>query len=289
MEPVLIEIKLNRPGYDRFIGSWVCQGDLNIVVDVGPASSINGLIESLVAMNMDRVDFILLTHIHIDHAGGLSDFLNHYPMASVISHGKGVRHLIDPSKLWEGSRKTLGEIAELYGPIKPVNSERLISHKEGRIKDLTIIETPGHAPHHLSFSYQGTLFAGEAGGNCFAIKGQEYLRPATPPLFFLGECLKSVDRLLAEDDQPLCYAHYGRAESSHRSLRRSRDQLNRWEEIIKKEVSSGQRHLLERCMDRLLEKDPELRAFEMMEPNRQATERFFMANSIRGYLGFLQK
>ena len=289
MEPILIDIKLDRPGYDRFIGSWVCLGDLNIVIDVGPASSIHRLIESLEAMNMDRVDYILLTHIHIDHAGGLSDFLDHYPRASVISHGRGIRHLIDPSKLWEGSRKTLGEIAELYGPIKPVNPERIIPHTEARIKDLKIIETPGHAPHHLSFCYQGTLFAGEASGNYFIVHGQEYLRPATPPIFFLGECLKSVDRLLTEDDQPLCYAHFGRDKSSHRSLGRSRDQLNRWAAILKEEISSGPRHLQERCVDSLLEKDPELRAFETMEPDRQATERFFMANSIRGYLGFLQK
>ena len=289
MNPILIEIKQDRPGFDHFIGAWVCKGDINIIIDVGPANSVNRLIESLIAMGLDRVDFILLTHIHIDHAGGLSDFLDHFPMAKVICHSKGIRHLVEPSKLWTGSRTALGEIADFYGPIKPVQREMLIPHTDAGIDGLEIIETPGHATHHLSFIYQGNLFVGEAGGNYFIVDEKEYLRPATPPIFSLEESLKGIDLLLAAEDHPICYAHFGKAKSSHRLLHRFRNQLIQWNEIIKEEMCTGQRHIVERSIERLLEKDPNIKAFEAMEPEIRNRERFFLTNSVRGYVGFLQK
>ncbi|MDY7039082.1 MAG: MBL fold metallo-hydrolase [Thermodesulfobacteriota bacterium] len=287
MHPILIEIKQERPGFDHFIGSWVYPGELKIVVDVGPANSVNHLIASLRAMGIDRVDYILLTHIHIDHAGGLADFLDHFPSARVICHNNGIRHLFDPSRLWAGSRKALGDVAETYGPIKPVKQEKLIPHTEANIKDLEIIETPGHAPHHISFHYKGNLFAGEAGGNYFTIHDREYLRPATPPIFFFKDCLKSIEQLMALEDQTIYYAHFGSAVASKQFLKRFRDQLQRWKEIISKEIDTDSSQLITRCVDRLLEEDPELSAFEFMGPDTQERERFFIANSIRGYVGYL--
>lgn len=288
MEPILIELKQDRPGFDRFIGAWVCKGEKNLIIDVGPANSLPRLIESLMAINVERMDFVLLTHIHIDHAGALADFLQHFTMAKVICHSKGIKHLSDPSKLWAGSRKALGEIADFYGPVKPVKEEKLIPHTEAQIERLGIIETPGHAPYHLSFAYQGNLFAGEAGGVCFTIQDLKYVRPATPPKFFLEECLDSVDQLLALEDQPIYYAHFGKAESSHHMLKRFRDQLIRWAEIIKEEMADGQQRIVERCIERVLEKDPDLKAFDRMEPDAQRRERFFLGNSINGYVEYLQ-
>jgi len=285
---MLIEIKQKIPGFDHFIGSWVYRGDINLVVDVGPANSAGKLIEALMKMNMERVDYILLTHIHIDHAGGLAEFLEHFPMARVVCHDKGIRHLVDPSKLWEGSQKALGEIAEAFGPLQPVKEEKCIPHTQAHIKNLVVIETPGHAPHHLSFSYSGNLFAGEAGGNYFSVQDTDYLRPATPPRFFLKDFLESVDKLIALGDQRICYAHFGDAPNSRQMLKRFRAQVLRWKEIIQKEMSAGSSDLTMRCMDSLLEKDPDLEAFKLMDPDTQKRERFFMANSVRGYMGFLQ-
>jgi glyoxylase-like metal-dependent hydrolase (beta-lactamase superfamily II) len=285
---MLIEIKQKVPGFDEFIGSWLYRGDINLVVDVGPANSVSKLIEALIKMNVERVDYILLTHIHIDHAGGLGEFLDHFPMARAVCHDKGIRHLADPSKLWEGSRKALGELAEAWGSPKAVKEEMCIPHTQAQIEDLVVIETPGHAPHHISFSYRGNLFAGEAGGNYYSLRDIDYLRPATPPRFFLKDFLGSVDRLAALKDQHICYAHFGDAPNSRQMLRRFRAQILRWEEVIEKEMSAGSDDLLTRCMDSLLEKDPDLKAFELMDPNMQERERFFMANSVRGYMEFLQ-
>lgn len=284
----LVEIKQRIPGFDHFIGSWVYRGDINFVVDVGPANSVSELIQALLQMNMERVDYVFLTHIHIDHAGGLEEFLKHFPMARVVCHDKGIRHLADPSKLWEGSRMILGEIAEAFGSPKAVKGEMCIPHTQAHTRDLVVIETPGHAPHHLSFSYKGNLFVGEAGGNYYSIQDMDYLRPATPPRLFLNVFWGSLDKLMGLEDQHICYAHFGDAPNSHQMLKRFRAQILRWKEVIQKEISAGSKDLIMRCINTLLKEDPDLKAFELMDPDMQDRERFFMANSVRGYIGFLQ-
>jgi glyoxylase-like metal-dependent hydrolase (beta-lactamase superfamily II) len=289
MEPVLIDIKQEIPGFSRFFGCWLYQNDKSLIVDVGPANSVHHLIAALKERHVDCVDYVLITHIHIDHVGGLYDILEAFPTAKAVVHSKGVRHLMDPSRLWEGSQMVLGKMAEDYGPLKFIREERLIAHPEVNLSGLDIIETPGHASHHLAFCYGGFLFAGEAGGNFYRLGDMEYLRPATPPVFFLQDFLDSIDRLLALNDQPILYAHYGRAESSHHMLIRFHDQLLRWKEIISEEMAIGENRLVERCVERLFKEDPELQAFDRLDPESQKREIYFSSNSVRGYLGYLRK
>jgi len=289
MQPVLIGIPQDRPGFDRFIGSWLCPFDKTVVIDVGPSRSLPKLLDALTARGIHRVDYVLLTHIHMDHAGGLAEFLDHFPMARAVCHSKAISHLVDPSKLWLGSQKTLGDLAEAYGPITPVKRDRLLPHTEAQAEGIDLLETPGHAVHHLSFIVRGNLFAGEAGGIYIRGEGWEYLRPATPPVFVLKQFLESIDRLLNARDLTMCYAHFGRADSSHHMLKRERAQLLFWEKIIREEMAKGDHLLMERCMAKLLAEDPELSAFEAMSSVDQDREKFFMGNSIKGYLGFFDQ
>jgi len=286
---MLIEIKQALPGFNRFIGSWVCQDDLNILIDVGPASTADHLLQSLRSAGLDRVDYVLLTHIHLDHAGGLAGVLEKYPMAKVICHEKALRFLVEPSRLWAGSLEVLGKVAEAYGEPKPVPGANLIAHTQCPLKELKVIETPGHAIHHLSFVYNNRLFVGEAGGTFCLVNGEEYLRPATPPRFFLPVSLASIDRLLALENHRLCYGHFGAAEDSHRLLHRAREQLLGWKDIIHDEFRKGKEELINRCVDALLEKDPDLKAFRLMDQETQARERFFIGNSVKGFIGFLEE
>jgi len=288
MDDRLIEIRQDMPGFNPFFGSWICRNDLTLVIDVGPANSANRLIRSLALLDLDRVDYILITHIHIDHAGALANLLDEYPMAKAVCHKDAIKHLVNPVRLWTGSQKVLGDVADVYGPPVPVLRERLIPHTEADIKDLKIIETPGHALHHLSYSYQERLFAGEAAGNYLNLYGRKYLRPATPPRFFLDVFLESLEALMALEDQAIRYAHFGEAESSHEMLNIFRDQLLRWEAIIGESVRRGgeNAYVIRKCVDLLLEKDPNLAAFYKMDPEVQERERFFMTNGVRGFVEY---
>ena len=291
MQETFSPIRQDMPGFNPFFGSWICQGDLNIMVDAGPANTAGRLVDSMEALGLARLDYILLTHIHIDHGGALSEVLARYPEASVICHEKGIPHLVDPSRLYEGSLKVLGDLARTYGSPGPIAEERLVPHTKCRIAGLRVIETPGHAIHHLSFAYGGRLYAGEAAGNYFIVGKREYLRPATPPRFFLDIFIESVDRLLALEDQPIRYAHVESAETSHRLLGRFRDQLLFWESVIGESITRGGRKtdIIQGSVDRLLKEDPSLAAFDGMDENTQRRERTFMANSVKGFVGFFEE
>jgi len=288
MNDRLIEIKQDTPGFNGFFGSWLCQDGLSLLVDVGPANSADRLIRSLSLLRLPRIDYVLITHIHIDHAGALARILEQYPMARAVCHADAIQHLVNPDRLWKGSLKVLGDVARAYGPPGPVPVEKLIPHTELDLKDLRVIETPGHALHHLSFCYGDRLYAGEAAGNYISLDGQDYLRPATPPRFFLNVCLKSLDLLSALKDQPIRYAHFGEAASSHEMLDRFRDQLFRWAAIIDKSVRQGgsTEDMARRSVDLLLENDPDLSAFRDMDPDVQARERIFMTNGVRGFVEY---
>jgi glyoxylase-like metal-dependent hydrolase (beta-lactamase superfamily II) len=291
MNDRLIEIRQDTPGFNPFFGSWICQDDLNVIVDVGPANTADRLIRSLSLLHLARVDYILITHIHLDHAGALARILEEFPMARAICHSDAIRHLIDPEKLWAGSLKVLGDVARAYGPPRSVPREKLIPHTQADLKDLQVIETPGHALHHLSYSYRERLYAGEAAGNYLELEGRDYLRPATPPRFFLDVFLKSLDLLTALKDQPIRYAHFGKARSSHKMLSRFRDQLSHWERIIGESVryGGGTEAIITRSIELLLEKDPNLAAFHSMDAKVQDRERMFIINSIRGFIGFFNE
>jgi len=287
MDISLVEIKQDRPGFDRFIGSWVCRDDKTLLIDVGPARTAGRLLASLDEMGVERVDYVLITHIHLDHAGALAPVLERYPMARAVCHQKAVKFLVDPSTLWEGSLKVLGEVAQAYGRPGPVLPEKIIPHPHMALDGLVVVDTPGHAAHHLSFSYKKRLFAGEAAGNFTMVGEESYLRPATPPRFFFHVSTQSLDRLLALEDQPIYFAHFGRGGASHPLLERYRRQLVRWREIIGREMPLAGDDAVMHCFQVLLEEDPDLGAFRRMDASMQQREMFFLRNSIQGFMGFL--
>ena len=173
----LIELKKCFPGCEPFFGIWLLHDRYNIIVDVGPARNASELIEALKVKGVDRLDYVFLTHIHIDHAGGLGELLEHFKTAKVICHEKAIEHLVEPSILWVKSLAALGDTARIFGKPKRVSRGRIIPHTQNVLRDLVIIETPGHAPHHLSFSYANKLFVGEAAGVHFDLGKREYRSP----------------------------------------------------------------------------------------------------------------
>jgi glyoxylase-like metal-dependent hydrolase (beta-lactamase superfamily II) len=287
--PIFIELPQKIPGWERFIRAWVIQGDPTIVVDVGPRASVDSLIAQLNEKGIHKVDYVWLTHIHIDHAGGLAPFLKHFPTAKVIAPVKGVPHLIDPTRLWEGSLATLGEKAIAYGPIDPVPADRLIPHEVFSLNGLTILETPGHAPFHLSYSFHDFLFCGESAGVFVPIGGKIYLRPPTPPRFFFEQTMASVEKMMALPDQAIYFGHAGSHSSSQKMLGLYREQLFYWKEIIYEVLQSVSEDVVaQHAIEMLLKKDSLLACFPQMDVLSQQRERYFMTNSIAGFVGYLK-
>ena len=291
MQEHLFEIEQGFEGFAPFFGSWLSidLDHVNVLVDVGPAHTASNLIHALRSFGLEKLDYIFLTHIHIYHAGALADLLDYFPMARAVCHEKGIEHLVNPSRLWTGSLNVLGKVAELYGEPKPVPEERIIPHTNFHLKDLNILETPGHALHHLSYQYKGVLYAGEAAGNYFLLDGMEYIRPASPPRFFFHVFMNSVEKLLSLENQPIRYAHFGGADDSQRLLEIFRDQLIRWKALVGERVQQGLRGepLLQECSDLLLKEDPCLAAYHLMDAPTQEREKIFMRNSVKGFAEFL--
>ena len=225
MPPRLDLIDLDQatlPGYRRFISCWLSHGDgPTFIVDPGPHSTAGVLQNRLHDLGVEHLDFILLTHIHLDHGGATSRLLEAFPTARVVCQKKAQHHLTAPARLWEGSRAVLGAVADTYGEPQPVPESALATYADLATAGIEVIPTPGHAPHHLSFLHQGTLFVGEAAGTFLDLGDHGwYLRPATPPRFFLETALASLDRLLALEPVPerLAFAHHGLLKGQARDL-----------------------------------------------------------------------
>jgi glyoxylase-like metal-dependent hydrolase (beta-lactamase superfamily II) len=289
----LVPLDQNLPGFTSFIGSWIYKGKKTFLVDVGPAATIPLLIKSLEALKISHLDAILLTHIHIDHAGGIGDLSLLFPETPIVCHEIGIQHLRDPSRLWEGSLKTLGHTARVYGPFRPVHPNLLHEASGFQGHGIVSIMTPGHAPHHVSYLLSTYLFAGEAGGIFIDMSGDNYyLRPATPPRFFLNTYTESIDALIATKPTMICYSHFGMSEDAVGMLKTHKKQLLIWENIIENEMirfrQIDDEEFIDRCLYRLLNEDPNLKGFDHMDEAAQERERGFLKNSIKGFTGYLQ-
>ena len=286
-------IVLNPPieGFDDFIGAWLInEPGMTTLVDVGPAATADQLVSAMSSVGVDRLDYILLTHIHLDHAGAVGHLARRYPEAKVVCHPKGTAHIIDPTRLWEGTVKTLGDTGRAYGPMLPIDPLALATEDQLAEAPFELLDTPGHSAHHFAIAVGPYLFAGEAVGVCLSLHGDEiYLRPATPPRFFLETSLSSIDRIMNARPASICYGHLGMQPDAMVLLSRHREQLLFWKTLLQPEVCSVQEigpHV-DRWVDLVLAADPLLAGFARLTPEVQRRERGFLRNSVKGFAGYL--
>ncbi|HOX26007.1 MAG TPA: MBL fold metallo-hydrolase [Candidatus Krumholzibacteria bacterium] len=299
MLPQLDLIDLDQPaleGYRRFVSCWLSRGEgPAFLVDPGPTSTAPRLIERLRALGVARLDFILLTHIHLDHAGGTALLVDAFPDARVFCHQNGRQHLVEPARLWEGSRAVLGEVADHFGAPRPVPDRAFASQADLTSAGIAVVPTPGHAPHHLSFLHEGTLFAGEAAGTYLELaRGLWYLRPATPPRFFLETALASLDRMVALTPEParLAFAHHGLHEGRVRDLLRlAGEQLAQWVQAVRHALAEAPRAefaaLRETVVARLAAADPHFALRAELPPDIRAREEAFTTQTLRGMVQYV--
>jgi len=289
----LIPLDQEQRGFRNFISSWVLRtGSLTVLVDPGPKATIPALAKALSRMGIAHLDYILLTHIHIDHAGGAGLLCREFPLARVACHQKAIKHLIDPSRLWEASKKALGPLAEVYGEIVPVEEERIFFAPEidHGAQSIACVETPGHAAHHVSYIVGDVLFAGEVAG-VFCDLGDRgyYLRPATPPVFRGAPHIASIDRLAGEKAACICFGHFGAHGDAATILTQARDQLARWLTVIEAFMPGSKAEIMEKAFVALKEKDPLFSLFDELDPDIQERERYFFGNTVQGIMGFLEE
>jgi glyoxylase-like metal-dependent hydrolase (beta-lactamase superfamily II) len=287
----LYQITLTPPldGFTDFISAWVVSGPPSFLVDVGPGSTAEQLLAGLEVLGLARLDYLLLTHIHLDHAGAAGAVSRRFPETPIVCHAKAIPHLVDPAQLWEGSRKVLGSVAAGYGPLDPIPAERFIDARGFCAAGITALPTPGHAVHHVSYLTAAGLFAGEACGVHYRMgDGREYLRPATPPRFFMDVALASLDALIARAPARMMVGHFGAVADGLGLLNRHRDQLRFWEKWLARQVErDAAAETLEACAEGLLAQDPCLASFGAFAPPAQRRERYFLKNSINGFLGWI--
>ncbi|ANQ86539.1 hydroxyacylglutathione hydrolase [Azoarcus olearius] len=195
------------------------------VVDTGTNASVPRVLAVLAALGIapDKVDWVILTHVHLDHAGGAGSLMCAFPAARLLVHPRGLRHMVDPARLWEGTMAVYGpeRAFQLYGRLVPVAEERIVPATDGLTVELGgralhVLDVPGHARHHICVhdEFAQALFTGDAFGISYRdldVDGRAFILPTTTPTQFdPGAMHASVDRMLACEPQALYLTHYSR-------------------------------------------------------------------------------
>jgi glyoxylase-like metal-dependent hydrolase (beta-lactamase superfamily II) len=237
----------NWEGRPHSIAAALLESDgYRAIIDPGPESTLGALRDQLSACNLsvEDIDAVLLTHIHLDHAGVSGSLVRENPRLSVYVHQNGAPHMIDPSKLLASARRLWGhELEILFGDTLPVPEENLRIMESGEIlmlggRKLDVAYTPGHASHHVSYfdDATGVAFIGDTGG--IRIDNGPFILPATPPPDIDLELWDtSFKTILARRPARLFLTHYGFADNPAEHLDRYRERLHRWaadaEEILR--------------------------------------------------------
>lgn len=217
-------------GNARVIGCW--QVD-DVLVDPGPSSCLDML---LGALGDERPRAVLLTHVHLDHAGATGSLVERWPELPVYVHERGARHMADPSRLYSSAQRLYGEDMErLWGAMRPVPEENLNVLQGGeRLLDgrFVVAYTPGHASHHVSYLHEGTAFVGDVAG--VRITPDSITIPPTPPPDIdVGRWHESIATIRAWQPDRLAMTHFDGYENVTEQLDELGARLDDWSELAR--------------------------------------------------------
>ncbi len=219
----VIDTGFHRPMFDA--SYLMIENGRAAFIDTGTNHSVPRLLEALNSLGLapDAVDFIIVTHVHLDHAGGAGLLMRHLPNAALVVHPQGARHMIDPERLINGARAVYGEpeVTRSYGQLVPVPAERVQRTEDSSTlelagRSLKFLDTPGHARHHHCIWDERSR--GFFTGDTFGLSYREFdtargawLMPTTTPVQFEPEAMRaSVQRMLAFEPESMYLTHYGR-------------------------------------------------------------------------------
>jgi glyoxylase-like metal-dependent hydrolase (beta-lactamase superfamily II) len=209
------------------------------VVDTGIGTNRELLFAAIDDVLAGRLEFVLPTHVHLDHAGGAGFLADRHPEATVYTHERGVRHLVDPARLVAGTKAAVDDQWEFYVEPRPVPEDRIAGVTDGDRLDLgdrtlTVFHAPGHAPHQVVFhdDLDDVVFTADAAG--IYVPSEDRVQPTTPPANFdLEQCLDDVRMIEDLDPETLCFGHFGSREFDPSVTEGYRRTLVEWVEAVR--------------------------------------------------------
>jgi glyoxylase-like metal-dependent hydrolase (beta-lactamase superfamily II) len=242
----VFQIDTRMAGYDGITAAYLIRGERPCLVETGTAPSAPLVRDALAALGVDLAT-VVVTHIHLDHAGGTGDIAAMFPAAQVVVHELGARHLADPSRLMSSARMVYGdELDDLFGTLAPTPADRIRAVGQRGVVDLgggrrlDSHYSPGHARHHVGLvdSASGDLYVGDAAGVYIQETGD--MRPATPPPDFnLDVALESLRMFAALQPARLLFSHFGPVTDIEETLDRSAAEINLWVAETRRARSAG--------------------------------------------------
>jgi glyoxylase-like metal-dependent hydrolase (beta-lactamase superfamily II) len=287
-------VELETGGFKNLICSYVIKGKKAFLVESGPTNSIPNLLSGLKELNveLEDVEYVAVTHIHLDHGGGAGTLLKFLPNAQLLVHPRGMPHLIDPERLWSSSQKVLGFVSEIFGKPEPVPKDRVNPVTDGTFDlgfgaKLIVAETVGHASHNLSFqeSFNGGVFPGDAAGMYFP--GFDVVVPTTPPPFYLDSALASLDKLINLKPTALYYSHFGKATDPIQRLKDYKLQLQLWADIAEEGVSEN--WSLAQVRDRILTEDKVMSLVADFVKSHCIYSKTVLENCVGGFIEYAKE
>jgi glyoxylase-like metal-dependent hydrolase (beta-lactamase superfamily II) len=230
-------------GYAGITAGYLIASERPCLVETGTARSAPAVRRALESLGIGAPDLatIAVTHIHLDHAGGVGDLARAYPNAEVVVHQRGARHLADPSKLMNSARMVFGDLMDsVFGELAPTDAGRIRAVDEigeidlGGGRHLTTYYSPGHAQHHVGLldSVSGDLYVGDAAGIFIPETGA--IRPSTPPPDFdLDTALHSLSHFADLAPQRLLFSHFGPVTHVGSALEEAGEELRIWVDAVR--------------------------------------------------------
>ncbi len=251
MEPIVTQIAPGLSaidtfyaGRERYTAAYLLAAREPAIVETGPTTSHDHVVAGLERLGIGPEDLahVVVTHIHLDHAGGVGAMCDRYPRATVWVHERGARHLAEPGRLVASATSIYGptQMERLFGRVDPVPAHRIRSLADGDVVDLggrslTAASTPGHAKHQVALvdSDTGAVFTGDALG--IHPPDLRVLRPATPPPDYdLEQALESIERIRALAGELLLFSHFGPVREVDRICDLAVERFRGWTEAVRR-------------------------------------------------------
>ncbi|MFT7458220.1 MAG: glyoxylase-like metal-dependent hydrolase (beta-lactamase superfamily II) [Planctomycetota bacterium] len=226
------------------------------IIETGTGKALSTILAvlKLKEIPVENVRYVMPTHVHLDHAGGAGHLMQQFPNAQLVIHPRGVRHMIDPSKLWQGTVAVYGEQAteRLYGELVPIDESRILIANDEFVLDfngrpLLFLDTPGHARHHYSIYDERSsgFFTGDTFGMAYealASNGLPYIMPTTSPVQFDPDAwYRTLQRYLTYRPERMFLTHYGMVEQVEKLTENLRRRIEVYVEIAQTSLNSNNR------------------------------------------------